>query len=76
MGCGRKSRIFCRMTGGKAMFETILIIIYFAPSVIGALRDKENLSMIFSLNLLSGWTVIGWIISLQMARSSKLIINT
>lgn len=38
------------------------LIVYFLPSAIG--RKKRNAGAIFALNLLTGWTVIGWIASL------------
>ncbi|MFC1916194.1 superinfection immunity protein [Chloroflexota bacterium] len=51
------------------MMKTIIIIVigaalYFLPTIIGAVRHKRNLAAIFLLNLLLGWTVIGWIIAL------------
>lgn len=46
----------------------ILIIIgvafYFLPTTIGAVRRKRNLVPILLLNLLLGWSIIGWIIAL------------
>ena len=37
----------------------ILALVYFLPAII-AMKDKNALG-IFLLNLLLGWTVIGWI---------------
>jgi hypothetical protein len=34
--------------------------IYFTPSIVGAVRGHKNLPAIFLLNLLFGWSVIGW----------------
>jgi len=40
------------------------IPLYFLPSIISLVRHKRNTLAIFLLNLLTGWTAIGWIISL------------
>lgn len=42
-----------------------VLFIYFLPSVVG--RKKANSGAIFVLNLLLGWTLIGWIIALVWA---------
>jgi len=44
-------------------------LLYFLPSIIG--RDKRDAAGIFLLNLLLGWTVIGWIIALIWAVSAE-----
>lgn len=43
----------------------LCVALYFLPSIIG--RDKRNFAAIFILNLLLGWTVIGWIVALIWA---------
>ena len=40
-------------------------LLYFLPSIIG--RDKHDFTGILLVNLLLGWTVIGWIIALVWA---------
>jgi Superinfection immunity protein len=40
-------------------------VVYFLPSIIG--HDKRPFAGIFLLNLLLGWTVIGWIFALVWA---------
>ena len=42
-----------------------LIVLYFLPTLIG--RHKNDAFGIFLLNLLFGWTVIGWIVALVWA---------
>ena len=42
-------------------------VIYFIPSFIAASAKKRNAGAIFALNLLAGWTVIGWFIALTWA---------
>ena len=36
------------------------IVIYFLPTIIAAVRRHPNVLLIFLVNLLLGWTVIGW----------------
>lgn len=38
---------------------------YFIPTIVG--WKKKNVSAIFALNLLLGWTLIGWIVALVWA---------
>jgi hypothetical protein len=45
-------------------------VLYFLPSILG--HDKRSFAGIFLLNLLLGWTVIGWIIALIWACSADL----
>ena len=44
-------------------------LLYFLPSIIG--HDKRDAVGILLLNLLLGWTVIGWIIALIWAVSAE-----
>jgi len=46
---------------------TIIVIggvLYFCPSLIAGIKHHRNLSALFALNLLLGWTVIGWVAAL------------
>ncbi len=48
---------------------------YLLPWAIAAVRDVPHWS-VFWVNLLLGWTVVGWIVALVMAlRAQKLIIT-
>lgn len=42
----------------------ILIAIYLLPTFIAAARSKANGGSIFVINLLLGWTLIGWAVAL------------
>jgi hypothetical protein len=42
-------------------------LFYFLPSIVAAARSKRDLVSIFVLNLLLGWTAIGWVIALVWA---------
>ena len=50
------------------MLEFLLVILifafYFLPTLIAFLRQHKNKLAIFLLNLLLGWTVLGWAVSL------------
>lgn len=35
--------------------------LYFIPTIIGGMRDASHQGAIFALNLLLGWTLIGWV---------------
>ncbi|MGD1038437.1 MAG: superinfection immunity protein [Roseiarcus sp.] len=42
----------------------LLLVLYFAPSIIALMRGHLSAAAIFVLNLVFGWTFIGWIIAL------------
>jgi hypothetical protein len=53
-----------------AWIVTIVTLGYMLPWAIAATRGKSNSGAIAVLNLLLGWTFIGWIIALVMACSA------
>jgi hypothetical protein len=50
-------------------FLSFSILLYFLPTIIG--RHKADATGIFLVNLLFGWTVIGWFIALIWACSAE-----
>ena len=46
-------------------FGLALVAVYFLPAILG--RNKRNANAILVLNLLTGWTILGWIIALVWA---------
>ena len=46
-----------------------LVLLYFLPTIIA--RDKHDVMAIFLVNLLFGWTVIGWFIALIWACAAE-----
>ncbi len=54
---------------------TVLTVGYMLPWAIAATRGKSNTGAIFWLNLLLGWSVIGWIIALVMACTSHQVLG-
>jgi hypothetical protein len=50
-------------------FLIFCVVLYFLPSIIG--HDKQSFAGIFILNLLLGWTVVGWICALVWACTAE-----
>jgi len=44
-----------------------MVALYFVPTTVAVRRRHHNTSAIFALNLLLGWTFVGWVISLVWA---------
>jgi len=40
------------------------LLLYFLPAIVAGRRDHTNANAIFALNLLLGWTLLGWVIAL------------
>ncbi len=49
------------------LFLILLLFLYFLPTIIANEKKKKNTGAIFALNLLLGWTLIGWVITLVWA---------
>lgn len=45
----------------------IILAVYFLPSIIASHKKHRNAEAISILNLLLGWTILGWIIALVWA---------
>ncbi len=41
--------------------------VYLAPTIVAIVRGSRNSGPVLLVNVLLGWTVIGWIVSLTMA---------
>lgn len=58
-----------------SVIVAILTAGYMAPWAVAAVRDVPHWS-VFWVNLLLGWTIIGWVIALVMAlRQQRLVIS-
>jgi len=44
---------------------SVVLPVYFLPSILG--RKKRNAGTIFLINLLAGWSAVGWVIALILA---------
>ncbi len=59
-----------------SLIVAILTAGYMAPWAVAAIRDVRHWS-VFWINLLLGWTIIGWVIALIMAlRAQRLVITS
>ena len=48
----------------ELLLIVLIFIFYFLPALIAFLRQHKNKLAIFLLNLLLGWTILGWLGSL------------
>ena len=48
----------------------IVLSLYFLPTIIAARRGRQ-LGSVGVINLLLGWTVIGWVVALAIAASDR-----
>ena len=58
------------------LFITVIGILYFIPVIVSVKRNHHNMLSIFVLNLLLGWTVIGYIIALIWSCSATSKLST
>lgn len=45
----------------------ISLISYFLPTIVASFRSAKRRALIFAINLVFGWTIIGWIATLIWA---------
>ena len=45
----------------------IVLAIYFVPTLVAIKREHHNLAAIIALNVLLGWTILGWVAALVWA---------
>jgi hypothetical protein len=71
--------------GGAGIGVLILLLIvvgasaYFVPTIIALIRKTPNTGSVIAINLLLGWSLIGWAVALAMAlrdqRAPTVVIN-
>lgn len=49
------------------VYLAVYFVIYILPMIIAFNRHHENYTAIFLLNLLLGWTLVGWVVALVWA---------
>jgi hypothetical protein len=54
------------MAGG-ALLWLVLAVGYIVPSIVASVRSHHNLGAIIAVNVLLGWTFIGWVVALVWA---------
>lgn len=50
-------------------FAILIVALYFLPTVVAACRKATNGGSVFLINLLLGWTIIGWWMALGLSAS-------
>ncbi|MFO0229811.1 superinfection immunity protein [Gemmatimonas sp.] len=59
-----------RYTGGGlpkgAVIIVALVLLYFLPSMLALAGGKRRKWKIIAVNVLTGWTMIGWVVSMIM----------
>jgi hypothetical protein len=53
------------------VFILFLVALYFAPVIVAAVRAIHNGGGVIVVNVLFGWTLIGWVIALVMALTGE-----
>lgn len=59
---------------GLALLGLVLLV-YFLPSIVAWDKGHANLAAIVILNLLLGWTFVGWVVALVWAMSKPAVIT-
>jgi hypothetical protein len=54
-----------------AIVAVVVVVAYFVPTIIAVVRKHHWIPRIFVVNVLLGWTVIGWIVAFHMASTSR-----
>jgi len=56
--------------GDAVLLLALLVILgvglYFLPTIVGVSRKVVNIGSIFAINLLLGWTLIGWAVAFAL----------
>jgi Superinfection immunity protein len=55
------------MIGALGFAAYFLLMCYFLPAIVARCRAHRNTMAIFMLNLLLGWTLLGWVAALVWA---------
>jgi hypothetical protein len=74
--CGNLSRSFFNTWGnlwllGEIIMALFALLFYFLPTSLAAFRRRKKFPWILGVNLLLGWTVIGWIVAFIWAFVGK-----
>lgn len=51
----------------SVMLVTWLSLLYMLPTIIAAVQQRTNTGAIAALNVLLGWTFVGWVVALVWA---------
>lgn len=51
----------------------LFLAAYFLPSIVAAIRKVPNFGSVIIVNLLLGWTFVGWVVAMAMASRSQVV---
>lgn len=54
----------------------VLLVLYFVPTILAVNRDHPNMATICGLNILTGWTLIGWVVTLVWSLTNTITKST
>jgi hypothetical protein len=54
----------------EGVFIILIADLYIIPTIVAAVRRAPDMRVVILVNLFLGWTLIGWIVALGMARST------
>lgn len=59
--------------GGGALLVVLLIglALYLVPTLVAVLRKVPNVGSVAVINILLGWSVVGWVVAMAMAARSR-----
>ena len=63
-------------TIGMFVMLAVAVIIYFLPLIVASLRQHPSAVAIAALDLLAGWTVLGWLAALVWSLSATVTKTT
>jgi hypothetical protein len=62
-----------------AIFFIVALLVYFSPTILALMRSHSDVLAIILVNLLFGWTVVGWIYaliwSLTGTKNQSIVVN-
>lgn len=63
--------------GGLIIVLSFFLAIYFLPTIVASNRSHASTGAIFVLNLLLGWTLLGWVAALvwSFANPVRVVVN-
>jgi hypothetical protein len=58
--------------GGAVAFASLFVLgLYLIPTIVAVIRKVPNMGSVIVINLLLGWTLVGWVVALAMAARSQ-----
>jgi T4 superinfection immunity protein len=60
------------MEGFGVFLIILLLVVYFVPAVVANSRHHRQLGPIVAVNLLLGWTILGWVAALAWALTTDI----